>query len=115
MSRTRKVILVEGNPLNDVLDVSKNFLRSNGFSIRESGNELICTRGKGLLTAQQRFILRFYQQDDQNVRIEGEFFTIAFYFMESTLEAKALFGAIPRRKGYELMQNFIARVNGKVL
>jgi hypothetical protein len=115
MSTTRKTILVEGKSLNEVFNISKDFLRYSGFRIKESGNELICTRGLGILTAQQRFILKFNQQDRQNVKIEGEFFVITFYFIKSSLKEKAILGAIPIRKGYKLMQDFIARINGKVI
>ncbi|MEA1958015.1 MAG: hypothetical protein U9N01_06640 [Euryarchaeota archaeon] len=72
MATTRETILVEAKSIIDVLEMSKEHLRSNGFSIKELHNELICTRGIGFLTAQQRFVLKFSQQDSQTVRIDGE-------------------------------------------
>ncbi len=115
MATTHKTILVKDKSINEVMDMSKEHLRSNGFKIKGLHNELICTRGIGFLTAQQRFILKFDQQDSQTVRIEGEFFTIAFYFMKSTVDEKAMAGGIPRRKGYKLMEEYISIMDGKVV
>ncbi len=115
MATTHKTILVKDKSINEVMNMSKEHLRPTGFRIKELHNELICTRGIGFLTAQQRFILKFSQQDSQTVRINGEFFTIAFYFMKSTVAEKAMAGAIPRRKGYKLMQEYISIIDGKVI
>ncbi len=115
MPTTHRTILVKDKSINEVMDVSRGYLQSNGFKIKGFGNELTCTRGTGFLTAQQRFILNFSQQDDQTVRIDGEFFTLAYYFMKSTLEEKAMAGGIPRRKGYKLMEEYIASVGGQVV
>ena len=116
MATTHKTILVEAKSITEVLDISKEHLRSNGFRIKELHNELICTRGIGLLTAPQRFVLKFSQQDSQTVRIDGEFFILAFlWFIKSTVDEKAISGGIPRRKGYKLMQEYISRINGKVI
>jgi hypothetical protein len=114
MGVTHKTILVKDKSINEVMDISKENLRSNGFRIKDLNNELICTRGIGFLTAQQRFILKFSQQDNQTVRIEGEFFTIAFYLIESSVAEKAMLGGIPRRKGYKLMQEYISSIDGIV-
>jgi hypothetical protein len=115
MATTQKTILVKDKSINEIMDLSKEQLRSNGFRIKELQNELICTRGFGILTAQQRFILKFSQQDSQTVKIEGEFFIIAFYFMKSTVEEKAVAAGIPRRKGYKLMEEYISKINGTVI
>lgn len=115
MATTLKTILVEAKSITEVLDISKEHLRSNGFRIKELHNELICTRGIGFLTAQQRFVLNFSQQDSQTVRIDGEFFILAYWFIKSTVDEKALVAGIPKRKGYKLMQEYITRINGKVI
>ena len=115
MATTHKTILVGTKSLSEVLDISKEHLRSNGFGIKELHNELICTRGTGFLTAQQRFVLKFSQQDSQTIRIDGEFFTLAYWFIKSTVDEKAIAAGIPRRKGYKLMQEYISRINGKVI
>jgi hypothetical protein len=115
MAITQKTILVKDKSVNEVMDISKENLRSNGFKIKELNNELICTRGIGFLTAQQRFILKFNQQDNQTVRIDGEFFTITYYFIKSTVAEKAMAGGIPRRKGYKLMEEYISSIDGKVV
>jgi len=116
MATTHKTILVKDKSINEVMDTSKENLRSNGFKIRElSSRDLICTCGIGFLTAQQRFVLKFSQQDNQTVRIDGEFFTIAFYFIKSTVAEKAMAGGIPRRKGYKLMKEYISSIDGRVV
>ncbi len=115
MATTQSTILVKDKSINEVMDISKENLRSNGFKIKDLNDELICTRGIGFLTAQQKFILKFYQQDNQTVRIEGEFFTLAFYFIKSTVAEKAMTAGIPRRKGYKLMKEYILSIDGKVV
>ncbi len=115
MPKTHKTILVKDKSINEVMDISKENLRSNGFRINDHNNELICTRGLGLLTAQQRFVLKFSQQDNKTVKIEGEFYIIVFYFMTSTVDEKAIAGGIPRRKGYKLMKEYISSIDGSVV
>ena len=115
MATTHKTILVKDKSITEVMDMSKEYLRSSEFRIQELDKELICTRGLGFLTAQQRFILKFNQQDSQTVRIEGEFFTIAFYFLKSTVDEKAMALGIPRRKGYKLMKEYITLINGQIV
>ena len=109
MATTQKTMLVEAKSITEVLDISKEHLCSNGFKIKELHNELICTRGTGFLTGQQRFVLNFSQQDSQTVRIDGEFFILSYWFMKDTVDEKAIVGAIPKRKGYKLMQEYISR------
>ena len=109
MATTQKTMLVGAKSITEVLDISKEHLCSNGFKIKELHNELICTRGTGFLTGQQRFVLNFSQQDSQTVRIDGEFFILSYWFMKDTVDEKAIVGAIPKRKGYKLMQEYISR------
>jgi hypothetical protein len=115
MSTTQKTILVESKSVNEILNKSKEYLRSNGFSIKEQNNELISTRGLGILTAQQKFVLKFNQQDNQTVRIDGEFFVLAYWVFKGTVDEKAIVCGIPKRKGYQLMQKYISSINGKVI
>ena len=114
MATTHRAILVKDKPLDEIIAVSKDHLRSAKFRIDESLNELIGTRGLGFITAQQRFILKFSQRDSQTVEIQGEFFALTLYFIKNTVAEKAVMGAIPRRTGYRLMMQYISRINGQV-
>ncbi len=111
MAKTYKTICVKSASINEAMVMSKKHLCSKGFRIKEQHNVQVYTRGTGFLTAQQRFVLKFSEQDSQGVRIDGEFFTIAFYFMKNTVAEKAIAGGIPRRKGYKLMMEYISGIN----
>ncbi|MES0490303.1 MAG: hypothetical protein ABUK01_09945 [Leptospirales bacterium] len=114
MATTRKTILVKNQSIREVIDASKTHLSSKGFRIQDTNNNLICTRGSGLLTSQQRFILKFTQKDESSIQIDGEFFTLSYYFLKSTVDEKAISGAIPRRKGYKLMEEYISSIDETV-
>ncbi len=111
MAKTCKTIFMKNASINEAMVMSKKHLCSKGFRIKEQHNVQVYTRGTGFLTAQQRFVLKFSEQDSQGVRIDGEFFTIAFYFMKNTVAEKAIAGGIPRRKGYKLMMEYISKIN----
>ena len=114
MPTTHKTILVKDKSINEIMDISKTYLQSNGFKTKELQKELIGTRGLGIVTSQQRFVLRFSQGDSNTVYVDGEFFTITLYFIENTVAEKALMLAIPRRTGYRLMMQYISRIDGEV-
>ena len=114
MATTYKTISVKDKSINEVIDISKRQLQSSGFKTKELYNELIGTRGLGILTSQQRFILKFSQRGSQTVEIQAEFFTLSLYFIKNTVAEKALMLAIPRRTGYRLMKEYISRIEGKV-
>ena len=96
----------------EAINKSKEFLSTRGFRIRSNDNTVICTRGLGLLTAQQRFILSFSKLDKDDIKISGEFFILAYWLFKSSVSDKAIAGAIPRRKGYQLMQEYINQMKG---
>ncbi|MBN1797587.1 MAG: hypothetical protein JW822_03360 [Spirochaetales bacterium] len=112
MGTTAKTIKVKTASVDEVIKKSKEFLASKGFRIKDKGDTLVCTRGLGLLTAQQRFILSFSKLDKDNTKIAGEFFILTYWFIKGTVSDKAIAGAIPRRKGYQLMQEYINHIKG---
>ena len=114
MGTTSKTILVNSTSIAEVMDISRGYLLSNRFKIKELRNGLIGTRGLGFFTAQQRFILRFSPRDNQTVEIQGEFLIVSLYFLKNTVAEKAVMGAIPRRTGHRLMMQYISRINGQV-
>ena len=114
MGTTIKTILVNSESIAEVMDISRGYLLSNKFKIKELQNELIGTRGLGFWTGQQRFIVKFSLRDSQTVEIQGEFFIVTLWVMKNTVAEKAVMGAIPRRTGYRLMMQYISKVGGQV-
>jgi hypothetical protein len=112
MGTTAKIIKVKIASIDEAIKKSKEFLTSKGFRIKQKDNTLICTRGLGLLTAQQRFVLEFSTLDKDNIKIDGEYFILTYWFIKGTVSDTAIAGAIPRRKGYQLMMEYIDHMKG---
>ena len=112
MATTNKTIKVKLSSVDEASKRSKEFLISKGFRIKDRGDTIICTRGLGLITAQQRFILSFSKLDKNNIKIDGEYFILTYWFIKGTVSDTAIAGAIPRRKGYHLMVEYINHMKG---
>ncbi len=116
MATTQKTILVEGKSLEEVIKSSKAKLTSQGFRVKgKAENELTAVRGYGIITAQQGCSMKFLPAGENAVQIIAEFYIIMFWCIKSTVAEKAVAGAIPRRKGYNLMMDFVNAVGGKVV
>lgn len=112
MSRTAKNLIVKNKSVDAVKKETITILKDQDYRIKEAGTVLTCTRGYGILTAQQKCVITLTQQGN-DVAIKGEFFTSAYWVIESTVDENAIAAGIPRRKGYRLMMNFIQKIGAE--
>jgi len=114
MATTHKTIVVKGKSKAEVVDTSRYFLQFAGFRTKELPNWMEASRG-GFWMAPIRFVLRFSEPEPGIVHVDGEFYILAMYFIQQTVDNNAVNGCFPRRRGYELMQQYIGAIGGNVV